>query len=410
MALSSFDGYGGAVLPAEATVPLESALGLIRSLAGDIGPRRPCSEAEKRAADALVRWLGEHGVEARLEPFRGYPTFCSPYGAIFGTALAGGLLQGARRASRLGDLLGLGAALAAALEGDLRTTPVSDLLSRHPSVNVVGRVPSAGPIWRIVCLCAHLDTTRSGLMFHRRVVPYLPRLLMIPTVSTPVLGLGPLLRRMPGGRKLRTAAIAGVVFALAMLAERELRGEDVPGANDNASGSAVAAQLAAECAAAPLEHTEIRLLITSCEESGLLGAQAYARQHVAAAAGTVFINFDTVATDAPLTYILEEGSALATRPASPLLIELAERIAARRPELALGPARATPGLPTDATVLRARGWEAITFLAQEGPIPHYHLPTDTVENISPDTVGRALEVGREMLRELDREAPPPGQA
>src|SRR3989442_3668253 len=90
MALSSFDGYGGAVLPAEATVPLESALGLIRSLAGDIGPRRPCSEAEKRAADALVRWLGEHGVEARLEPFRGYPTFCSAYGAILGTALAGG--------------------------------------------------------------------------------------------------------------------------------------------------------------------------------------------------------------------------------------------------------------------------------------------------------------------------------
>src|SRR5207244_7348356 len=99
-----------AVLTAETTAPLDSAIGLIRSLAGDIGPRRPCSEAEKRAADTLARWLGDRGVETRLERFRGYPTFGSLYGAIFGTALAGGLLQ-ARRASRLGDLLAFGAAL-----------------------------------------------------------------------------------------------------------------------------------------------------------------------------------------------------------------------------------------------------------------------------------------------------------
>ena len=76
---------------------------------------------------------------------------------------------------------------------------------------------------------------------------------------------------------MRRAALAGLAFSLAMLAERELRGEDVPGASDNASGAAVAAQLAAECAAAPLAHTQVDLLITSCEESGLLGAQAYAR-------------------------------------------------------------------------------------------------------------------------------------
>ena len=89
----------------------------------------------------------------------------------------------------------------------------------------------------------------------------------------------------PAAARSTQPALAGIVFALAMLLERELRGEDVPGASDNASGTAVALQLAAECAAAPLDHTEVDVLITSCEESGLLGAQAYARRHAAAGRG-----------------------------------------------------------------------------------------------------------------------------
>ena len=152
-----------------------------------------------------------------------------------------------------------------------------------------------------------------------------------------------------------------MAVSLALLAERELRGQDVPGANDNASGAAVAAQLAAECAAHPLEHTEVHLLVTSCEESGLLGAQAYARAHGQDAAGTTFVNFDTVGGDVPLTYILQEGGPARYWPASPRLVQLAEAIARRRPELGLGPAPTTPGLPTDATVFRVRGWEAITL-------------------------------------------------
>jgi acetylornithine deacetylase/succinyl-diaminopimelate desuccinylase-like protein len=194
-------------------------------------------------------------------------------------------------------------------------------------------------------------------------------------------------------------------LSLALLAERELRGVDVPGANDNASGTAVVAQLAAECARRPLAHTEVRLLVTGCEESGVLGAQAYARAHAPDGAATTFLNFDNVGGDAPLTYILREGSANQTRPASPALVSVAEAIARRRPDLGLVPADTTPGLPTDATVFRARGWEAITLLAQwEEGIPDYHWPTDTFENVSAEAVGRALETGRELLRELDRAA------
>ena len=395
-----------------ATPALEEALGVIRLLAQEIGPRRPCSEAEKRAAAELVSWLRERGVEAGSEEFRGYSTFGKPYALLFGASLAGGLLQRTRsRAAQAGGAaLALGSAIAGALESDLRRTPVSDALSREPSVYVWGRVPAAGPVRRRVCLCGHLDTSRSGAVFHPNVVPHLAKLLQIPAVSAMLLAAGPLVLRAPGGRALHTGALAGIGFSLAMVAERELRGEDVPGASDNASGAAVAMQLAAECAASPLEHTEVDVLITSCEESGMLGAQAYARGQRLRAAESTFVNFDTVGGPAPLTYILREGSTTMNRPASERLIGMLEEIARRRPDLGLVAARTTPGLPTDATPMRARGWEAVTLLAQGDTIPNYHWPTDTYENVDPPTVGRALDTGRELLLALEAEVTRPAPA
>jgi hypothetical protein len=385
---------------------LAEALGVIQMLSEEIGPRRPCSDAERDAANRLTAWLHDRGVEARIEEFEGYPSFAAPYAALFTASVAGGFLQRSRRRGvrRAGDVLALSALVSAALEADLRQTPLSDALARRPSVNVLGHVPSAGPTRRRVCLCGHLDSTRYGLMFHPRLARHLWTLLQVPAASALALAAGPVLRRVPGGRAIHGAGLGGIVFALAMLLEREVRGEDVPGASDNASGTAVALQLAAECAAAPLAHTEVDVLITGCEESGLLGAQAYARRHRLRAAETTFLNFDTVGGDVPLTYILREGTGAITRPpAPPGLVGMLEQIAERRPELGLEPAQTTPGLPTDATPMRARGWDAVTLLAQGETIPNYHWPTDTYENIAPHTVQSALETGRELLRALDAE-------
>src|SRR5688500_16635716 len=68
------------------TPQLQEALGIIRLLASDIGPRRPCSDAEKRAARELVAWLRERGVDANTEQFRGYATFAKPYALLFSAA------------------------------------------------------------------------------------------------------------------------------------------------------------------------------------------------------------------------------------------------------------------------------------------------------------------------------------
>jgi len=377
------------------------ALGVIRLLASEIGPRRPCSAAERRAGEALSSHLRERGLDPHLEEHRGYSTFAAPYGLLFGVALAGGLLQ--RRAPRAGGAIAAIASLLAALEGDLRLTPVSRLLSRRPTANLVASIgPTATPRQR-VCLVGHMDSTRYGLLFHPAAVRHLELLTAIPGASALALAAHPLLRRLPGGGGVvRRAALAGLAFSLLVLAERELRGDDVPGASDNASGTAVAMQLAAECAARPLAHTRVDLLITTCEESGLLGAQAYARGPRERIDGTLFLNFDTVGGDVPLTYIEREGTTV-PRSASSRLVAHLEQIAGDRPELGLQPAPGTPGLPTDATVMMARGEEAVTLLAQGDSVPHYHQMTDTYENVHPPTVERTLETGRELLTRLDRE-------
>jgi hypothetical protein len=133
----------------------DEALDLIRRLAVDVGPRRPCSHEEKRAAQLLERWLDERRVAAECEHFDGYASFGYPYALIMGAALAGGLLQ--RRGRRLGDVLAAASLAVAALEGDLRVTPLSDLLSSAGRVStssersmrpVKAVKPSASaPIW-----------------------------------------------------------------------------------------------------------------------------------------------------------------------------------------------------------------------------------------------------------------------
>ena len=343
---------------------------------------------EARGATALVAWLRERGVDARTEEFRGYSTFAQAVRRCCSAprSPAGCCSARAPRARRAGDALALGSAIAADARGDLRLTPALRR-PRHaqPSVNVVGRVPAARPDAPARLPRAATSTPLAPGSSSIRAVVRAPR--DSSCRSRPsrrwLLAAGPLLRRLPGRpRAPRGGARAAWRSRSLALAERELRGEDVPGASDNASGAAVALQLAAECAASPLEHTEVDVLITSCEESGLLGAQAYARRHKLRAAETTFLNFDTVGGDAPLTYILREGSATVSRPATERLVALLEEIAQRRPDLGLVPAATTPGLPTDATPMRARGWEAITLLAQGETIPNYHWPTDTYENVA----------------------------
>lgn len=376
---------------------VDRALEWIDVLAAQVGPRRPTSPAERIAAELVRERLRGDGVQARLEPFDDYSTFGAPIGIIATLAVAPGLVGAGRR--RLRAALALSAATALALDGGLVHTPVSNALSRRRSQNVVAEIEPRGEVRRTLCLLSHVDTSRSGLIFHPRSVAWLNAWIAAQAVTCLGLGAEALLCRHWAGRRAAGIARGFVASGLALLAERELRGEDVPGANDNASGVAVCATLAAELAAQPPAGTRIVLLVTGCEEAGLLGAQSFLRAHDTT--GWLFLNFDSVGGAATLRYPLREGLVRRWK-ADDRLVALAEGIATERPELGLEAAEGPIGLTYDTTVVLARGGRGITFVAGNGVIPNYHWPTDTVENVDHGAVAKALELGREMVGAIDR--------
>jgi hypothetical protein len=370
----------------------------ISLLSEEVGPRRPTSPAERRAAELIRARLAAANLRVETQEFQGFSTFAEPLGAIIAPALAASLV--ARRYRSLRAALALASAALLGAENDFRRMPISNLLRRHRSQNVVATIEPRSEARRTVCLVSHLDTSRSGFLFHPRFVRFLNPWLRLQAIACVAQSTEPLIGRSRIGRRLVAGARASLAITAALLAERELRGVDVPGANDNASGVAAVAQLTLETAETQLEHTRVVSLMTGCEEAGVLGIQAFLdRQDTS---GWLFLNFDNVGGPATLRYLPREGVGR-TWDADRLLLGLAERVSSNRPELGLTRADSPIGLSYDATPVLARGGRAITFVAADhGVIPNYHWPTDTTENLEPACVQNAIEVGREMLAALDR--------
>lgn len=351
------------------------AAGLIEDLAGGIGPRRPGSRAERETAELIRSVLLEAGIQARLEPFRGPSSFAWAQGAVPALSLLG--------ARKLAFVLGL-------IESDLRLEPLSRLSSRERSQNVVAEIPAAGEERRTLALVSHLDSSRSGILFHPNVAPQLRRL-------NAVISAAVVLRALGKADRLTAALLSA---GLGLLAERELRGSDVPGANDNASGAAVATALACELAGAPLANTRVVFLATGCEESGTAGMRSFLEAHRGEWERWLFLNLDGLGAPATLRFLPREGISRIYR-ADAGLVRVCEETARDHPELGLQAATELAGLTYDATPVMARGGRAITLSAQDRTIPNYHSAQDVPENLDSDVLGRALETTRLIVAAID---------
>ncbi len=386
----------------DTTVQDEAALEWVQLLVDEVGPRRPTGPAERRAAELVADRLSKRGLTVEQRPFDGYSTFALPYGAALGIALLG--MPAARRRPLVASAFAAAGAALTSAEDGLINRPLTRAFARSPSRNLMATIEPTGEAVRTICLACHLDSSRSGLMFHRRFLPFLHAWIGTQAAAFGITVAGPLLRRLPLGRRLLAGAYGLLAAGLGILIERELRGVDVPGANDNASGVAAVATLASELHARPLETTRVVCLFTGCEEAGVLGADAFVRELEASREdwrSWLFVNFDGVGAPATLRFLRQEG-VLGKWPADAHLARIAEEVSERRPELGLEGTSRNAGLTYDTTPVMARGGRAITLSTQDATIPNYHSPTDTVENLDPSALERAIEVGREMLAAIDR--------
>ena len=366
--------------------------------------RPSASEGERRAAEWLVGELERVGArEVRIEAERAHGGYWWTLGLLNAAAL-GVAAAGGRRLAALAGAIG-----AAAIWDDVsggRLWFRRRLLPRRPTYNVVAELgdPRAE---RTVVFIAHHDAAHTGLVFH----PALPRLSMklIPRVhakanqSVPILFgvfLGPLVLALWGVTGLRplrgiaTFLAAGATAVMADIGSRPV----VPGANDNLSAVAVLVALARALSERPPDGVRVILLSTGSEESFMEGMQGFVTRHAAAltTAWTEFVCIECVGS--PQLCVVEGEGMLRMR----LYPE------SSRDALAAAGERAGVGLQrglrtvaaTDALIALRAGYRTCTLGGvDETKFPaNYHWPSDVPDNLTWDSVEKAVEVCEAYVR------------
>jgi hypothetical protein len=171
-----------------------------------------------------------------------------------------------------------------------------------------------------------------------------------------------------------------------------------PGADDNASGSAVVLGLARAFAAAGGTPRTLVVALFSGEEMGLLGSRHYVRHPAVPLERTVaMLNFDMVGR-------MRDGKVSVGGVASgDRLRGLVGDVA--QPGLRLDlTVRDNPYGPSDHTSFYAAGVPVLFF--HTGEHPDYHKPTDTADRIDADGMARVAALAAGIVERLGGEARP----
>lgn len=371
----------------------------IRFLSADLGPRRPASPAERAAADYVQRELAGI-VNVRQEPFEGTPQLAYKVVPPFLIGTLGMLLAFGRNPVRrtLGALLAFSAAFLIPSVWRWRRMPWEGVLPRGQSQNVIAQIPAMGTPQRKVVIVAGLDSAHHKFTADPRLVFLTPFLAPLAVAGLSVGGVLSLINRL---RWVRLLVIPAAAFGALHHTVDDLTGS-VPGANDNASGAALALALAQKLNEQPLANTEILFAFTGCTESGGEGLHAFLNRHGGELHDALFIEIEAVGAG-ELCWVTRHGlSPLSSYDSDADLMQTAERAAAACPQLgALG----KPMLMVDGvSILADEGLSGITITGYDrlsGCSPHRHRYDDTIQAIQPESVERAARFVWEMLQVID---------
>ena len=385
----------------------ERCLEHIRYLSETIGPRGSTTAKEAEAAQYAGRMLAEAGLEPQVQPFLSARSAWRPYALAIGLVLAATAVYplAGRATAVAAAALAAATVVSAYLEVNFVPNPLRWLLPKGPSQNVWAVAPPAGERRAQAVLVGHLDTHRTPFVFKS------PRHLKLFGLLSPLGfgGMAALLGVFIAGAiteaeglywaALGIAAVLAMVLVLLMQADFT---PYTPGANDNASGAAMMLALAERLRSQPLEHTQVWVVGTGCEEVGCYGAEAFVKANRQALHGAYFITIDTVGgPGSGPCYITREG--MTRRYHSDAgLVALADAIARERPELGAYPRTMNLGYTEGAIGIR-HGLPSLTFvnLRPDGVLPFWHQPADRVDEIDAGVLARTEEFVWDLLRRID---------
>jgi len=380
----------------------------VHTLAGEIGPRGTGTPGEAAAADFVADRVSVLGLPVEWQTFRAVASQNAfPVGINLVALLAVMIYP---LGGPLARWIGAGLALATAplLWQTIRTSDnlLRPLLPQVTSRNVVTRIEPQGKLRQRVVVLAHLDTNRCRTIWQSSTVRYLESLAYLTLAILASLGLlylaGALLDG-PGWLWWVSLLPAGYVIGSIISLWQDDRTPYSCGANDNAASVAVALELGARLVAQPLESTQVWLAFTGAEETDHAGLYALLREHDSVLRQATFIGLEGVGSG-EIVYLTRQGLCAHYRP-DPDLLALAERVAARQPELGVHAAQMT--MEDEVGTLRRRGYRALCVAGRDpatGTLPHWHRADDTVDTILLEVLERAVDFVMALLEELDTSA------
>lgn len=394
---------------ASISIYTRDALDHMRYLTNQIGGRGSCTAQERQASEYAadqMRMLGLKDVS--IQPFRAIPSTYWPYALSFtiaGTGSALIVLLNGVDVLILGAILNFLGAWGMLAETEFAPSWVRWALPQAQSQNVTGLIPAQDTPHKRAVLCAHIDTHRTPIFYSSNTFYALFNILVSLAFLSMLAGF--ILYGLAAWQGWTWLPVPALVVLLiqtvgaAMCIHADFTAY-TPGANDNASGVGVALALAKRLCQEPLQHTEVQIAITGCEEVGDYGINAYLDAHAATLGqDTLLIIIDEVGLG--ITKFLTSDGLLLKHRTHPQALALARQVRSQNPELRLAEG---PGLAyTDALPATKRGLKALTVCnvpeAGSATNSHWHQMSDTMDYVNPDNVENTLQFTWKLLRCFD---------
>jgi len=284
---------------------------------------------------------------------------------------------------------------------DWRISPLIWLMPKKLTANLVA---TKGAGRRLVILMAHLDSAPASFAYRPDQVKNFAVNIYMGTFIVALGFIVPLLDAygLHAPFWLRLLFVGALLVQVFIASIDHWRCGYTPGANDNLSGVAAATEAASRLWRKMPKDTEVRLVITSAEEAGMLGAQHYSRVHEdeLKARVTHIVNFDTVGSK-NLKYIRRSGGFTPVYYPGPLL-EAAGTLEKQGPRFSGITAGEHHVGDFDSVWFVRRGISTLTIASydDDGLMPHIHTVEDKAEHVDMAQVGLSALFGEALVRLL----------
>ena len=370
-------------------------------LAGKLAHRGAQTDEEREAAHFLQRRFREYTPNVEIDDFSAIENYLYLFASYLTEFLVVAVL--AVWFPAFATVYGIGVFLVYWAEF-MGWRIFSRFMPQYDSQNVIAQFMAPRPK-RLVIVTAHYDSGCASPLSHPNIVPWLRRLhyllllcmaVIVATCATDALGhyTG---FSYPFIAHIRWTFVGLLLSGALFMFYASLHGEDLRGANRNASGVAAMLRMAAHFQDNPLEETDVWLVAAGSHESWMSGLQHLLRTQKPDKHATYILNLEGVGVG-QLSYLTAEGM-MHLNTADKDLCHAASQV---QQQFDVHPA-SLRAVPTAAHIPHAHGYKTLTItgLDENQMPPHWNWVTDSISAVDEAMVVRAADFSVALLTRLE---------